>query len=233
MAGGVEPGERAAHIGDRLLHARQRVVDVDLVLQVDVATVSDRLELFQDRGDGDGALADDALTPLRRQIAQVLGVHVEEPWARVRDRPHDVGAGAYGVTDIDAQPHPSIHAPDVLQGVVRGREVLVLGAVVVERDLDVVLLGEALDAGQQRRCGVRGDQRHAGGPRVREVFLHSRIAVLVELAHYTADYLEPRGLDFPSRLRQLRRGQLVRQVHRLEVDVGCPERLYHLDRLVA
>src|SRR5256885_5305253 len=138
-AGRVEPGERAAHIGERLLHPRQRVVDVDLVFQVDVTLIPDGLELLENRGDGDRSLADDALTGFGRQIAQVLGVHVEQSWARICDRPYDVGARPDGVSDVDAQPHPAIHVAYVFQGVVRRREVLVLGPVVVEGDLDVVL----------------------------------------------------------------------------------------------
>src|SRR5882762_4647063 len=89
-AGGVEPRERAAHVSERLLHPGQRVIGVDLILQVDVALVPDALELPQDRGDGDDALTHDALTFRGRRIAQVLGVHVEQPRPRVRDRPHDV-----------------------------------------------------------------------------------------------------------------------------------------------
>src|SRR6266576_1094883 len=232
-AGGVEPGQRAAHIGERLFHPRQRVIDVDFVLQVDVAPVPAGFELLEDRGDGNRTLADDALTPLGRQIAQILDVHVEQPWARVRDRPYDVGAGADGVPDVDAQSHPAIQIAHVLQGVVRGREVLVLGPVVVERDADVVLLGEALNAREQRRGGVRRDERHAGGPRVREVFLHVRIAVLVERDHSTAHDLQTRALDVASGRGQLFRRQLVRQVHGLEIAEGCAERLHHLDRLVA
>src|SRR5881296_4198423 len=77
-AGGGQPGERAAHVGERLLHPRQRVISVDLVLEVDVAPEADRLELLEDLGDRDRSLADNALAPLRRQIAQVLGVHVEQ-----------------------------------------------------------------------------------------------------------------------------------------------------------
>src|SRR3989441_9916294 len=89
-ASGVEPGERAPHISERLLHPWQRVVDVDLVLQVDVAPIPDGLELLKDRGDGDDALADDALTRSGRRVPQILGVHVEYSRARVRDRLHDV-----------------------------------------------------------------------------------------------------------------------------------------------
>src|SRR5437879_9585782 len=93
-AGGGETGERAAHVGERLLHPRQRVVGVDLVLEVDVPTVPDRLELLENLGDRDRSLTDDALAAFRRQIAQVLGVHVEHPRAAVGDQMTGVAAGA-------------------------------------------------------------------------------------------------------------------------------------------
>src|SRR3989441_5275622 len=77
-AGGVEPGERAAHVGKRLFHSWQWIIGVDLVLQVDVAPIPDGLELLKDRGDRDDTLAHDALTRGRRRIAQVLDVRSEE-----------------------------------------------------------------------------------------------------------------------------------------------------------
>src|SRR5207248_8454173 len=92
-AGGGQPGERAAHVGERLLHPRQRVIGVDFVLEVDVAPKADRLELLEELGDRDRSLADDALAPLRREIGQVFGVHVEQPGPRIGDGLHDVQMG--------------------------------------------------------------------------------------------------------------------------------------------
>src|SRR5205823_13474876 len=204
-AGRREPGERAPHVGERLLHPRERIVRVDLVLEVDVAPVADRLQLLEDLGYRDGALAHDALTLLYFQVAQVLRVHVEEARPRVRDRLHLVGARAYGVPDVDAQPHASVHAADVLQGVVRGREVLVLGAVVVDGDRDVILPGEPLDARQDPRVRVDRDERHAGALRVREVLLHVLVAVPLEGDHAAAHDLESGRFDLAPRRRQLLR----------------------------
>src|SRR5213595_2347548 len=80
-AGGGQPGDRAAHVGERLLHPRQRVIGVDFVLEVDItaipiAAIFQQLEA-KDCRDRDRSLADNALAPLRRQIAQILRVHVE------------------------------------------------------------------------------------------------------------------------------------------------------------
>src|SRR5437879_8296368 len=91
-ADGVEPGERAAHVGKRLFHSGQRIIGVDLVLQVDVAPIPDGLELPKDRSDRDDALAHDALTRRALRIAQVLGVHVEDTRTRVGDCPYHVRA---------------------------------------------------------------------------------------------------------------------------------------------
>src|SRR3989441_12880833 len=76
-AGGGETGERAAHVGGRLLHPRQRGVGVDLVLEVYVPPVPDRLELLENLGDRDRSFADDARAGLRRPIAPSLCVQVE------------------------------------------------------------------------------------------------------------------------------------------------------------
>src|SRR2546429_9559016 len=72
-AGGGETGERAAHVGERLLHPRQRVVGVDLVLEVDVPPEPDRLGLLENLVERGRPLADDGLVGFRRQIAQALG----------------------------------------------------------------------------------------------------------------------------------------------------------------
>src|SRR5438034_10547775 len=107
-AGGVEPGERAAHVGKRLFHSWQWIIGVDLVLQVDVPPIPDGLELLKDRSDRDDALAHDALTPRGLRIAQVIGVHVEDARTRVGDYPYHVGACPHGLPDADAQSHPAI-----------------------------------------------------------------------------------------------------------------------------
>src|SRR2546428_13534740 len=91
-AGGVEPGERAAHVGKRLFHSWQWIIGVDLVLQVDVAPIPDGLELPKDRADREDTLAHDALTRGCRRMAQVLGVHVEDRRHPVPDWPSHVRA---------------------------------------------------------------------------------------------------------------------------------------------
>ena len=142
-------------------------------------------------------------------------MHVEHPRTRVRDRPHDVRARSDRVPDVDAQSHPAIHVAHVFQGVIGRREPFVLRAVIVDRDLDVVLLGEPLDARQDRHVGVRGDQGHAGRLGVREVLPHVCVAVLLEGDHAAAHDAQARALDFTPRRGHFVPRQLVGQVHGL------------------
>src|SRR5437879_4629528 len=61
MGGAPLSGEHTAHVGERLLHARERIVGVDLVLEVDVARVGHGRQRRKERGNGQHACTDDAL----------------------------------------------------------------------------------------------------------------------------------------------------------------------------
>src|SRR5437762_2031603 len=101
----------------------------------------------------------------------------------------------------------------------------------MNRELDVVLLYELLDA-SKRRWWARGNyHRHASALRVIEVLAHPVIGVGLESDHPATDDHEPRGLDLLTGSRDLRRRRFVRQMHRLQVDVARAERFRHLDRL--
>ena len=63
-------------------------------------------------------------------------------------RLRDVDVGPRRVAHVQAHPDARVHVSDHRQDVLWAREVLVFGAVVVDRDLDVVLAHEALDAGK-------------------------------------------------------------------------------------
>jgi hypothetical protein len=225
-------GEHAAHVRERDLHPRKRILRVDLVLEVHVAGILDLLERAEDAGDRQLSLPDGDLAVALRHVGEILDVHVVKPRSGVEHRLHDVGARADGVSAIDAQPHPRIHPLHVLQHVVRRGEVLVLGAVVVDRDLDVVLLRELLDAGQHARVAGADDRRHPRGLGVGEVLLHAGIGILIEGDRATADDREPLVLDVLANLCELGGGLVVRHVHGLEVHVRRTERLDHLERPV-
>src|SRR6185369_1695547 len=57
-------GQHAAHVRERLLHPGERIVGVDLVLEVDVARVPDPLQGAEQRRNREHAFADDALAVL-------------------------------------------------------------------------------------------------------------------------------------------------------------------------
>src|SRR6267143_4806292 len=97
-----ETRKDATHVRERLLHARQRIVGLDLVLQIYVTGVLHSLELPEDLRDRDLSLPDDALTLRHLEVAQILGVHVQQARARIRNCPHDVGPGAHSVSQVDA-----------------------------------------------------------------------------------------------------------------------------------
>src|SRR5512132_2019959 len=63
-SGGGQPGEDAAHIAERALHPGQRVLGVDLVLEVDTALVVHLLELLEQADDRQDAVADVTLAVL-------------------------------------------------------------------------------------------------------------------------------------------------------------------------
>src|SRR5215212_771095 len=75
-----ESCDNSAHVRERLLHTRQRIMFVDLVFQVHVTRISNRAELLENFGDRHFALTYNALAALDLEIAQILGVHVEQPW---------------------------------------------------------------------------------------------------------------------------------------------------------
>src|SRR6266480_3880695 len=101
----------------------------------------------------------------------------------------------------------------------------------MNRELDVVLLYELLDA-SKRRWWARGDYyRHSSVLRVVKVLAHAIIGVDLESDHPAADDHEPRGVDLLTGSRDLRGRRFVRKVHRLEVDVARAQRFRHLDRL--
>src|SRR6202165_3457329 len=225
--------QHAPHVGKRLFHSRNRMIDIDLVFEIDIAEILHGLELSKELGDGDLALADDALALLVPEVAKILGMHVEEAGARVGRGTEGVGSSANRVADVHAQPHSPIHPLHRLQHVVWRREVLILGAMIVDCKLDVVLLDELLDAGQRAGLGRSYYHRHARSLRIVEVLPYALVGVGLEGDHASANNLESGSLNLSPRATDLHGCGLVRKVHRFEVDVRRAERLRHLTRLLA
>ena len=90
-------------------------------------------------------------------------MHVVEARAGGVNRVDEVGVGAGGVAYVDAEADARIEILDGLEHVEgRGKE-LVLGAVIVDGDLDVVLLDEALDPLERLGRGIAGDDGRDAG----------------------------------------------------------------------
>ena len=94
---------------------------------------------------------------LAGEVGQVLHVHVVEARAGGVDGLDQVGVGARGVADIDAESDARIEILDGFEHVERRREELVLGPVIVDGDADVVFLDELLDPIERFRRRVAGD----------------------------------------------------------------------------
>jgi hypothetical protein len=137
------------------------------------------------------------------------------------------------VTEVDAETHARIHRLHDFQNVVWRREEFVLRSMVVNGDLDVVLLGEALDARKNRRIRGRDHERHAGAFRVVEVVPHVVIGVFTEGDRAAADDAEPGGFDLLARGRELLGREIVVEVDGFEVDVRSAQLLRHRDGFVA
>ena len=117
------------------------VVRFDLVLQVDVARIAYADQLPEDAGHRHLALADDALASVVRVIAQILHVHVQNPAARLPGPlpPRRPRYGAVWPTSTH-NPTRGVHSLDHLEPVGGRREMLVLGAVIVDGHGDAVTL---------------------------------------------------------------------------------------------
>src|SRR5438552_2977868 len=130
----------ASHISEAGDHARHRIVGMNLILKIDEALVPSRDEGFKHLPHWHYALSDRDLALLALEVREVLHVHVKEPWACFVDRLNDIRAGADRMPDIDAAADARIHTFHRRQYIERRMPQLVLGAVIVDRDADVVFL---------------------------------------------------------------------------------------------
>src|SRR5258705_5336282 len=96
-------------------------------------------------------------------------MHVEQARSGLADGFDDIGARASSMPGIDADPATRVHIFYNAERALRSRKMLVFRPVVVNRDLDVVLLHEALDARHGLGCGSDGDHGHGAGLGVLEV----------------------------------------------------------------
>src|ERR1017187_7904563 len=132
--------------------------------------------------------------------------------------------------NIDTQAHAGIHVLHQLQCVQRRWEVLVLRAVIVDGDLNVVFLYELLQARQRLRCRPGNDDRNTRDLAVFELPPHVVILILGEINGARSRELYARRSVFNgSRLDLLRRGQ--GQVKFLHVQIGRVQLLHKADHV--
>src|SRR5207253_1485646 len=137
------------------------VAGILLVLQPDVVRVA-----YVDQGLEDRSQVQDAATAFRGRAVDgrarfVLQVQVVEPRSALPDRRRRVCARPGGVAHVDAKTNPRVEWLDCGPDFVRGGEVTVAGAVVVDGDADIEFSCEALREGQRGRLG-RGHNRRDG-----------------------------------------------------------------------
>src|SRR5437899_7866462 len=147
----------ASHISEAGDHARHRIVGMNLIFQIDEALVPCRDEGFKHLPHWHDAVSHCDLALFALEVRKVLHVYVKEPWACFVDRLNDIRAGADRMPDIDAAADARIHTLHGPQDIQWRMPQLVLGAVIVDRDPDVVFLYEFLDSRQSLRCRVARD----------------------------------------------------------------------------
>src|ERR1035441_7205835 len=96
------------------------------------------------------------------------------------DGVHDVGSGADSVAQVDAEADARIQVLDSGEHVKGRGKVFVLGAVVVDGELDVVFLDEFFEARQVRVGGSADGDGDASGLEVFELGTDVGVVVLVE-----------------------------------------------------
>jgi hypothetical protein len=153
---------------------------VDFVFQIDVAGVVDIQKRLEDGADGHDSLAHGDLGLAAGGIGEVLDVEVVEARAGGVDGGDHVGAGADGVAEVDAEADARIHVLDGGEHVEGRGKVLVLGAVVVDGELDVVLLDELFQARKVLVGGRADGDGDARGLEVFELGTDVGVVVLVE-----------------------------------------------------
>src|SRR6266478_4412234 len=154
----------ASHISEAGGHARHRIVGMNLIFQIDQALVPCRDEGFKHLPHWHDAVSHRDLALFALEVREVLHVYVKEPWTCFVDRLNDIRAGADRMPDIDAAPDARIHTLHGPQDIQWRMPQLVLGAVIVDRDPDVVFLYDFLDSRQSLRCRVASDNNADSRP---------------------------------------------------------------------
>jgi len=126
--------------------------------------------------------ADGDLAFFLLKISQVLYVEIEKTRADFADSLNDVGAGANRVANVNAAADAWVESFDRFQDIERRRPKFIFGAVIVNRDADVVFLYEFFDARKSRGRGITGDDYlDASAFRILKLFADVIVFVFVEV----------------------------------------------------
>src|SRR6185436_9275311 len=205
---------RLAHDREALLHVGDRVLLVQLVLDREDARELDLLEGLQDADDVQLALAQDVL---RLRVGEVLQVDVVDARAQRLDPVDRVLAGPEHVAGVDARADLDGPLLDRLLDLLQAAVGLVVGSVVVDRDLDPVFLGERGEAFEAVGGGIRAVDREAHRLGELEGLLRV-VGVLGEALDAPREDLHARGLQLL--LRGLDLGLVVRDREVLGVELA-------------
>src|SRR5271156_5617047 len=153
----------ASHISEARDNARHRIVGMNLVLQIDEALVVRCNERFKHLAQRHNAFSYRDLALFALEVREVLHVHVEQSRSYFVDRLDHICASADCMSHIDAATDARIHRLNCLQHIQGRMPQLVLGAMIVNRDADVVLLYEFLNSRERFRSRVPGDNNSDAG----------------------------------------------------------------------
>ena len=142
----------------------------------------------------------------------------------------DVRPGAGRVSEVDAQADAGIQVLDRSQHRLRRGEVLILRAMVVNGDPDVVFLDKPFHRGQLLFGRHHDEHGHAADFRIVEIAADLTVAFRCGADHSTAHDPEARGLEFLAPPGERLRRVPIRQMKFLDADVRGMDFLDHLDR---
>src|SRR5580700_3670835 len=132
---------------------------MNLILQIDETLVLYRVKSFKNLLQRHDAFSYCHLALLALEVREVLHVYVKQPRAHLMDGLNHVRARANGMPDIYAAPDARIQTLYRFQYIQRRMPQLILRAVIVDRDTDVVFLYELFNPRQSLRRGVARDNQ--------------------------------------------------------------------------
>ncbi len=127
----------------------------------------------------------------------LMWMSTEPAGGALADRVDRVDPTSGGMADVDAKAEPRVERLDPLPGVERRGPGLVLGTVVVDRDLDVVFLDELVEDRERALLGATDDGRDTGVLGVLEL-LADRLLVLARRDVAAAQGGDPGFLELPG-----------------------------------